>query len=58
MHGLNHLGVVVVEELDATERRVRAAGFETYSHADYEPGRGFYFRDEDGLEFEVVSYAS
>ena len=53
---LNHVGVVV-DDLDAVERRVVAAGHETYSHADYEPGRRFYFRDGEGLEYEVVSYA-
>lgn len=53
--GLNHLAVVV-NELDAVEARVKAAGFKTYSHADYEPGRRFYFDDADGIEFEVVSY--
>ncbi|WP_114286367.1 VOC family protein [Candidatus Halocynthiibacter alkanivorans] len=53
--GLNHLAVVV-EDLDATEVRVRAAGFTTGNHADYEPGRRFYFRDHDGIEFEVVQY--
>jgi len=54
--GFNHLGVVV-EDLDAAEARVRAAGYEPHSHADYEPGRRFYFRDHDGIEVEVVSYA-
>ena len=53
--GLNHLAMVV-ENLDATEARVKAAGFETHSHADYEPGRRFYFHDRDGIEFEVVEY--
>jgi catechol 2,3-dioxygenase-like lactoylglutathione lyase family enzyme len=53
---LNHVGVVV-EDLDATEAKVRAAGFAPHSHADYEPGRRFYFHDRDGIEFEVVSYA-
>ncbi len=53
--GLNHLAVVV-EDLDATEARVKAAGFTTGNHADYEPGRRFYFRDHDGIEFEVVQY--
>lgn len=53
--GLNHVGVVV-EDLDATEARVKTAGFETHSHADYEPGRRFYFHDRDGIEFEVVQY--
>lgn len=53
--GLNHVGVVV-DDLDAIEKRVKAAGFEPHSHADYEPGRRFYFKDHDGLEFEVISY--
>lgn len=52
---LNHLGVVV-DDLDAIERRVLEAGFETYNHGDYEPGRRFYFRDGDSIEFELVSY--
>ena len=53
--GLNHVGVVV-DDLDATEGRVRSAGFTPFNHADYEPGRRFYFRDRDGIEWEVVSY--
>ncbi|WP_334193395.1 VOC family protein [Pararhodobacter sp.] len=54
--GLNHLAVTVAD-LDATEAKVRAAGFTPHSHADYEPGRRFYFHDADGVEYEVVSYA-
>lgn len=54
--GLNHIGIVV-DDLDMTKTEVLAAGYETYSHQDYEPGRRFYYRDEDGIEFEVVSYA-
>ncbi len=54
--GLNHLGIVV-DDLDAVEKMVDAHGFKTHSHADYEPGRRFYFHDDDGVEFEVVSYA-
>lgn len=53
--GLNHIGVVV-DDLDGTEARVQAAGFRPHHHADYEPGRRFYFRDNDGIEWEVVSY--
>jgi len=53
--GLNHVGVVV-DDLTATEQRVIAAGFKPHNHADYEPGRRFYFRDGDGVEWEVVSY--
>ncbi|MTI43761.1 catechol 2,3-dioxygenase-like lactoylglutathione lyase family enzyme [Roseibium hamelinense] len=54
--GLNHIAVVV-EDLDATEERIKAGGYKTLNHADYEPGRRFYFHDDDGIEFEVVSYA-
>lgn len=54
--GMNHIGVVV-DDLDATESRVIAAGFTPHNHADYEPGRRFYFHDGNGVEFEVVSYA-
>ena len=53
---LNHIGVQV-DDLDATEARVIAAGLLPFSHADYEPGRRFYFLDTDGIEYEVVSYA-
>jgi catechol 2,3-dioxygenase-like lactoylglutathione lyase family enzyme len=54
--GLNHIGITVAD-LDATEARVKAAGFRPHMHADYEPGRRFYFRDSDGIEFEVVAYS-
>lgn len=54
--GLNHMGVVV-DDLDAAEARVIAAGFTPRSHADYEPGKRFYFDDHDGIEFEVISYS-
>lgn len=53
--GLNHIAVVV-DDLDATEAAVLAHGFETGNHADYEPGRRFYFHDADGIEYEVVQY--
>ena len=54
--GLNHVGIVV-EDLAAAEARITARGYRTHSHADYEPGQRFYFDDENGIEFEVVSYA-
>lgn len=38
--GLNHIAVVV-EDLEAAEARIRAAGYVTENHADYEPGRRF-----------------
>lgn len=53
--GLNHIAVVV-DDLDATEARVKAAGLTPMNHADYEPGRRFYFDTPDGIEIEVVSY--
>lgn len=53
--GLNHIGVLV-EDLDAIEQRVIAAGFKPYNHMDYEPGRRFYFNDADDIEYEVVCY--
>ena len=53
---LNHIGVEV-DDLDETEALVRGAGLSTFSHDDYEPGRRFYFREPNGVEFEVVSYS-
>ena len=54
--GLNHVGVVV-DDLDTVEAAVIKAGFTPVNHGDYEPGRRFYFRDHDNIEFEIVSYA-
>lgn len=53
--GLNHVGVVV-EDIEAVERKVVAVGFTPHNHGDYEPGLRFYFDGPDGIEFEVVSY--
>ena len=53
--GLNHWAVVV-DDLDGVEARVKAEGFTPINHADYEPGRRFYFHDADGIEVEVVQY--
>ena len=52
---LNHIAIVV-DDLEATEKRVQAAGYMPENHGDYEPGRRFYFYDHDDIEFEVVSY--
>ncbi len=52
---LNHVGVVV-DDLDAVEAKVKAAGYKPHLHADYDPGRRFYFDDENSVEFEVASY--
>ena len=53
--GLNHIAVTV-DDLDAMEQRVKSMGFTPQNHADYEPGRRFYFHDHDGIEYEVVQY--
>ena len=53
--GLNHIAVVV-DDLDLTEARIKTAGYAPESHADYEPGRRFYFTEENGVEIEVVAY--
>lgn len=53
--GLNHVGVIV-PDLALAETRVRDLGFTPHSHADYAPGKRFYFHDFDGIEFELVEY--
>jgi catechol 2,3-dioxygenase-like lactoylglutathione lyase family enzyme len=53
---LNHIGVEV-DDLDAVEARVAAAGLTPMNHATYHPGRRFYFLDPNGIEYEVVSYS-
>lgn len=53
--GLNHIGVEV-DDLEAVEARVKSRGYRPHNHADYEPGRRFYFDGPDGIEFEVVAY--
>ncbi|MCF2514092.1 VOC family protein [Sphingomonas sp. G124] len=53
---LNHVGLVV-DDLDGAEQRVIEAGLAPFAHADYEPGRRFYFFDHNGIEFELVNYA-
>lgn len=53
---LNHVAIVV-DDLDATEAKIISAGYGTLNHGDYEPGRRFYFYDDDRIEYEVVSYS-
>ncbi len=55
--GLNHVALVV-EDLDAIEKRAKAEGYTPHNYGDYEPGRRFYFHDADGVEYEVVSYVT
>ena len=52
---LNHIGVVV-DDIKATEERVKKAGYTPHSHDDYEPGQRFYFDGPDQIEIEVVQY--
>ncbi|MDM8009824.1 MAG: VOC family protein [Parasphingorhabdus sp.] len=54
---MNHIGITV-DDLDAVEAKVIAAGLEPFNHGDYEPGRRFYFFDWNGIEWEVVSYTA
>lgn len=53
--GLNHIGVVV-PDLDACRARVIALGYTPGEVHDYEPGLRFYFREDNGIEIEVVEY--
>ena len=53
--GLNHIAVIV-DDIDATREKVIKAGFTPGNFGDYEPGLRFYFRDHDGIEFEIVQY--
>ena len=55
--GLNHFGFVV-DDLDAARERLVSLGVTPHSEADYEPGRRLYFFDPDGIEVELVKYAS
>ncbi len=52
---LNHIGIEV-DDIDATEARVVAAGLKPFNHDNYDPGRRFYFLDPDGIEYEIISY--
>jgi len=50
-----HLGIVV-DDLDAAQARVEAAGRTPHHFADYEPGRRFYVMGPEDVEIEVVCY--
>jgi catechol 2,3-dioxygenase-like lactoylglutathione lyase family enzyme len=52
---LNHI-CLEVDDLDDIEAKVVVAGFTPFNHGDYYPGRRFYYFDDDGIEYEVVSY--
>lgn len=53
---LNHIGIAVTD-LDAAETLVKEAGLVPFNQGQYDPGpRSFYFKDWDGIEFEIVAY--
>ncbi|NNC99633.1 MAG: VOC family protein [Gammaproteobacteria bacterium] len=52
---LNHIGVVV-SDLEKIEQKVLGKSLEPFNHAQYAPGRRFYFYIDDGIEIEVISY--
>jgi catechol 2,3-dioxygenase-like lactoylglutathione lyase family enzyme len=52
---MNHVAMTV-DDLDAIEAKIVAAGLKPFGHDDYDPGRRFYFFDWNGIEFEIVSY--
>ncbi len=52
---MSHIAITV-NNLDAIEAKVKAAGLETFGHGDYDPGKRFYFFDWNHIEFEIVSY--
>ena len=53
--GYNHMGFVVDDLEDATERLTRL-GVEFGEIQEYEPGRRLYVYDPDGHEVELVQY--
>lgn len=53
--GFNHIGIVV-DNLTKARARVERAGYALYSFGNYEPGRRFYFKDEEGVEYEIIYY--
>ncbi len=55
--GFNHFGFVV-DDLDEVRRRLQKLGVTPHFEANYEPGARLYFMDPDGIEVEVVQYAS
>lgn len=54
---LNHIGIET-DNLDLIEKRVREFGLSPFNFADYDPGKRFYFFDNDGIEYEIISYNS
>ena len=55
--GVNHVGIVV-EDLADIRRRLSRLGVGIEKEADYPPGHRLYVFDPNGVELEIVSYAS
>lgn len=53
---LNHI-CLLVDDLADAKTKVEVAGFNIWAEQTYEPGSRFYFFDQDGIEYEIVSYA-
>lgn len=54
---INHFGFVI-DNLDTYRARLAELGVTPHHEADYEPGRRLYFLDPDGIEIELVEYAT
>lgn len=55
--GINHFGFVV-DDLDDIRGRLEGLGVTPHLEGDYEPGRRLYVYDPDGIEVELVQYAT
>jgi catechol 2,3-dioxygenase-like lactoylglutathione lyase family enzyme len=55
--GMNHFGFVV-DDLDDARRRLADLGGTPHFAPEYDPGRRIYVFDPDGIEIELVQYAS
>ena len=53
--GLKHIGLCVAN-LATIESTINKMGLIAHSCADYEHGRRFYFREDDGARLQIVSY--
>ena len=53
--GIGPLVVIYSEDLDATRRRVEAAGVKTFKEHSFPGGRRFHFKDPGGNELAVWS---
>ena len=53
---MNHIGIAVAD-IARAERLVVEAGLVPFNQGQYDPGpRSFFFKDWDGIEFEIVAY--